>query len=343
MYKNMNSLSFSPPAPTTLDGFKRRVSFLRVSLTDRCNLRCRYCMPLNGIEFFKKEEILSLNELKRLLRIFKSLGVTKIRFTGGEPLLRTDLPEIIREAGFFGVEDISLTTNALLLFSQLEKCVAAGLKRINISLDTLRQDRFLKITGVKGLESVLNGIYRSLELGLNPVKINVVVMMEWNLDEIPDFVRLAQESPLEVRFLELMPTANNFEGTAGVSLDSFVPIAEIKDCVKKVVVLNKEEEYLGVAKVFSLVNGKGKIGFISPVSNHFCESCNRIRLTARGELKSCLHGSDLIDLRTPLKAGASDQEISSLIQQALLFKPEEHFIRPTHFQSQSLRMSQVGG
>ncbi|MBI2119173.1 MAG: GTP 3',8-cyclase MoaA [Elusimicrobia bacterium] len=339
----MNSLSFSPPAPTTLDGFKRRVSYLRVSLTDRCNLRCRYCMPLNGIEFFKKEEILSLNELKRLLKIFRSLGVTKIRFTGGEPLLRTDLPEIIREAVLLGVEELSLTTNGLLLCSQLEKLVSAGLKRINISLDTLKQDRFLKITGAQGLDFVLEGIYKSLEFGLNPVKINMVVMREWNLDEIPDFVRLALEFPLEVRFLELMPTANNFEGTAGVSLDSFVPIAEIKNCVEKVVILSKEEGTLGVAKVFPLLNGKGKIGFISPVSNHFCESCNRIRLTARGELKSCLHGSDLIDLRTPLKAGASDQEISSLIQQALLFKPEEHFIRPNHFQSQSLHMSQVGG
>lgn len=335
--------SLLPPIPTTLDGFKRRVSYLRVSLTDRCNLRCRYCMPLNGIKFFKKEEILSINELKRLLKIFKNLGVAKIRFTGGEPLLRPDLPEIIREALELGVEDISVTTNGILLSSQLEKLVYAGLKKINISLDTLKQERFTKITGADGLKSVLNGIYKSLELGLNPVKINMVVMREWNLDEIPDFARLALAVPLEVRFLELMPTANNFEGTAGVSLDSFVSIAEIKNCVEKVTVLNKEEGTLGVAKVFPILNGKGKIGFISPVSNHFCEFCNRVRLTARGELKTCLHGSDLIDLKTPLKRGASDQEISNLIQQALLFKPEEHFIRPTHFQSQSLHMSQVGG
>ena len=333
----------SPPAPLTLDGFKRRVSYLRVSLTDRCNLGCRYCMPNRGIKYFSKESLLSLGELKRLLKILKDLGVAKIKLTGGEPLLRLELEEIISEVIRLGITDVSLTTNGVLLDHRSRSLVSAGLKRINISLDTLQRERFYKITGSDALDQVLKGIESAAKAGLAPVKINMVVMREWNINEIEEFALLTKRFPLEVRFLELMPTANNFEGTAGVNAESFVSIDEIKKRIEKIVNLGAEEFYHGVARVYPVVGGLGKIGLISPVSNHFCESCNRIRLTARGTLKTCLHGPDSADLKVAMRAGSTDEDLKQLVRNALSFKPEEHFIRPEHYISSHLQMSQIGG
>lgn len=332
-----------PPVPVTEDGFRRRVSYLRISLTDRCNLRCRYCMPNAGIQFFPKDSLLSLEELKRLLKIFKDIGVVKIRLTGGEPLLRPELEDILAVIVQLGIPDVSLTTNGVLLSRRVRSLAAAGLKRINISLDTLQREKFYKITKKDALDQVLNGIKDALDAGLAPVKINMVVMREWNLNEVEEFARFAKMAPLEIRFLELMPTANNFEGTAGVNQDSFVSVEEIKKRVEKAVSLGAEEFYPGVARVFPIEGGLGKVGFISPVSNHFCGSCNRIRMTARGTLKTCLHGPDSADLKSALQSGASDDELKQMIRDALLFKPQEHFIRPEHYVSRYLQMSQVGG
>lgn len=333
-----------PPIPVTQDGFRRRVSYLRVSLTDRCNLRCRYCMPGGGIRFFPRDTLLGLGELKRLLKVFRDLGVIKIRLTGGEPLLRPELEEILSEIIHLGIEDVSLTTNGVLLSRRVRSLAAAGLKRINISLDTFQGDRFRQITGMAALDRVLRGIRDALDAGLKPVKINMVVMREWNLDEVEEFALFAKKAPVEVRFLELMPTANDFEGTAaGIHQDSFVSTDEIRKRIERVVSLGAEEPCSTVAKVFPIEGGLGKIGFISPVSNHFCASCNRIRLTARGTLKTCLHGPDSADLRAALRGGAQDAELKQIIQGALSFKPEEHFIRPDRFVSRNLQMSQVGG
>jgi len=189
----------------------------------------------------------------------------------------------------------------------------------------------------------VRGIWDTVDAGLEPVKINMVVMREWNLDEVEEFALFAKRAPVEVRFLELMPTANNFEGTAGADPDSFVSADEIKMRIERVVTLGAEEPCSGVAKVFPIEEGLGKIGFISPVSNHFCGSCNRIRLTARGALKTCLHGPDSADLRAALQGGADDTELKQIIRDALTIKPDEHFIRPDHYVSGNLRMSQVGG
>ncbi len=332
-----------PPIPVTEDGFKRRVSYLRISLTDKCNLRCKYCMPSSGIRFFPKDSLMSLEELKRLLTVFKDLGVTKIRLTGGEPLLRPELEEILAEIIHLGIEDVSLTTNGVLLSQRIQSLSAAGLKRINISLDTFQRERFYKLTGMDALDRTLRGIWDSVEAGLNPVKINMVVMRDWNLDEVGEFAQFAKKAPVEVRFLELMPTANNFEGTVGVNPDSFVSSDEIREKIERFVSLDTEESYDGVAKVFPVKDGMGKIGFISPVSNHFCGSCNRIRLTARGTLKACLHGEDSADLRAAIEDGATDGDLKQIIRDALMFKPQEHFIRPENYISRNLLMSQVGG
>lgn len=334
---------FSPPIPTTEDGFHRRVSYLRISLTDRCNLRCAYCMPDKGIKFFPKETLLTTEEIKRLVTVFKSLGVAKIRLTGGEPLLRPDVEEIIAHIHAAGISDVSVTTNGILLKDRIASLLSAGLNRINISLDTFKRDRFQKITGADAFEKVFSSVMAAIRSGLSPVKINMVVMREWNFGEVADFVRFAKENPVEVRFLELMPTRNTFEGTALVNKDSFVSVDEIRKKVDAVAELEPEDPIRGVARTYCVKGGLGKVGFVSPVSNHFCETCNRVRLTSTGGLKTCLHGADVIDLRGALRSGCSDDEIAGMIRRALMMKPEEHFIRPDRYVSPFLQMSQVGG
>lgn len=333
----------SPPVVFTEDAFRRRVSYLRVSLTDHCNLRCRYCMPNGAMQFLPNRELLTLDELKILLRVFRSLGVHKVRLTGGEPLLRPDLEQIFASAVELKIPDVSITTNAVLLASRIKSLKAAGLKRVNISLDTFDREKFYAIAKVDALSSVLQGIDAAIESGLQPLKINMVVMREWNFNEVQNFALFAQRNPVEIRFLELMPTANSFEGKAGVDEKSFVSMQEIRNEVEKVVTLLPEEAALGVARVFPISGGLGKVGFINPVSNHFCGSCNRIRLTSGGGLKTCLHGPESVNLKNALRNGASDDELGAMIRQAIFAKPEEHFIRPDHYVSRWLQMSQVGG
>lgn len=293
--------------------------------------------------FFHTDDLLSTAELKRIIVIFRGLGVVKIRLTGGEPLLRRDVDEILFHIYTLGVADVSMTTNGLLLAERGEALKNAGLRRVNVSLDTFRPDRFQSITGAKALDKVLNGIEWALAAGLSPVKINMVVMRGWNEDEIPEFVRFAEERPVEVRFLELMPTRNTYEGTASVGQEAFVSVEEIRREVERHAVLGDEEPIQGVARSYPIRGGRGKIGFVSPVSNHFCGTCNRVRLTSTGRVKTCLHGESSADLKTALRAGASDGDLAQLVRDALFQKPEEHFIRPTHFVSPHLQMSQVGG
>ena len=336
-------LGLKPPVVTTEDGFRRRVSYLRISLTDRCNLRCRYCMPKEGIAYFPKESLLSTEEIKRLIEVFQSLGVNKIRLTGGEPLLRSDIADILAHIYSVGISDVSITTNGILLKEKLGGLLEAGLTRINISLDTFRHEKFERITGADAYEKVITGLFAAMESGLSPVKINMVVMRGWNTDEIPDFVEFARIYPIEVRFLELMPTRNNFEGTAMVSNDSFVSVKEIRAEVERHASLGAEDPIQGVARSYPVLGGQGKIGFVSPVSNHFCATCNRVRLTSTGGLKTCLHGEEVVDLKAFIRKGANEEEIAQAIRAALFRKPEEHFIRSDNFESRHLQMSQVGG
>jgi cyclic pyranopterin phosphate synthase len=305
------------------DCFNRPVNYLRISVTDRCNLRCIYCMPPEGIPLLSHDEILSYEEVVVVARAAAELGVTKLRLTGGEPLVRKGLTDLVAMlARLEGIDDIALTTNGLLLERYADELKKAGLRRVNVSLDSLRPDRFRQITRIGELEGVLLGIEAARKAGLNPVKTNTVVIRGTNDDEILDFARLTVEGDWHVRFIEYMPFANN-----GANEKSLVPVSEIK---QRIEALGKLEPSLasggGPARYFRLPGARGTIGFISPVSDQFCQACNRLRLTADGKLRPCLFSDKEIDLIEPLRQGATSEGIKRLIREAVSSKPEGHHL-----------------
>ncbi|MCB8816964.1 GTP 3',8-cyclase MoaA [Desulfosporosinus shakirovi] len=322
------------------DQFLRRIDYLRISVTDRCNLRCKYCMPVDGIEWMPHDLILSFEEILRLMKISTQLGFRRFRITGGEPLVRKDILDFLREAAQLpGVEDLMLTTNGMLLQEMAFDLKAAGVQRVNISLDTMDRTRFFENTRGGDVSKVIQGILRSLEAGLNPVKINVVVVRGFNTEELPSFLKLARQYPLHVRFIELMPI-----GVSSEHRNEFVSIKEMKE------VLGLNEDDLptkdipggGPAQYFRPSGYKGSIGFISALSRHFCNTCNRVRLTADGKLKPCLHSKHEVDLREVLRSGSSDQDILNVFAQAVWHKPAEHHMNSEAWQDTRV-MSQIGG
>lgn len=323
------------------DAFGRVINYLRVSVTDRCNLKCRYCIPLGGFPGFEREEILGDDELVRLVECFVELGIEKIRLTGGEPLLRKNLVFLIEEfSGLPGVKDISLSTNGLFLASQAERFFRAGLRRINISLDTFDGERFQWITGRNCHKQVMEGILEAIRVGFDPIKVNVVTLKGVNDDEIDDFAAFAMRHPVELRFIELMPTRNCF--LAGN--EYFVSNQEIKAKVSRFGELILQPRLAGdVAEVYRLQGGKGKVGFISSITQTFCSDCNRIRLRSDGVVKLCLHGEKTFDLRTPLRQGATREELISLIQEMIQEKPEGHRFTGSPEDERVAAMCQVGG
>ena len=321
------------------DQYQRQIDYLRISVTDRCNLRCKYCMPADGVEWISHESILSFEEILRLMKISTQLGFRRFRITGGEPLVRKGILNFLQEgARLPGVEDLMLTTNGMLLPDMAFDLKAAGVQRVNISLDTMDSDHFSDITRGGDVSRVLKGIFQSLEAGLNPVKINVVVVRGFNTEELPNFLALAREYPLHVRFIELMPIGISSEHRA-----DFVPIAEMKE-------LLGIEEYVrtlsirggGPAEYFCPSGFKGSIGFISAMSRHFCDTCNRARLTADGKLRPCLHSKHEVDLREALRNGSPDTDILELFAQAVWHKPAEHHMNEEALQGLRV-MSQIGG
>ncbi|WP_459929200.1 GTP 3',8-cyclase MoaA [Desulfosporosinus burensis] len=321
------------------DQFLRKIDYLRISVTDRCNLRCKYCMPADGVQWMPHELILSFEEILRLMKISTQLGFRRFRITGGEPLVRKEILEFLREAAQLpGVEDLMLTTNGMLLPEMAFDLKAAGVQRVNISLDTMDPKRFSENTRGGDVSKVIQGIFRSLEAGLNPVKINVVVVRDFNTEELPNFLTLAKEYPLHVRFIELMPI--------GVSSDhrtEFVPISEMKERLG----IHQEvptQDILGggPAEYFRPKGYKGSVGFISALSRHFCDSCNRVRLTADGKLRPCLHSKHEVDLRETLRKNSSDSDIMKLFAQAVWHKPAEHHMNNEAWQDKRV-MSQIGG
>ncbi|HHX49982.1 MAG TPA: GTP 3',8-cyclase MoaA [Clostridia bacterium] len=323
------------------DSFHRQIDYLRISVTDRCNLRCRYCMPADGVHLKTHEEILSLEEIFRLVEVAVSLGFTKFRLTGGEPLVRKGLVSLVeRMVSLDGVRDITMTTNGILLPQYAGELKKAGLKRVNISLDTLKKDRFAYITRIGQIERVYQGIEASLEAGLKPVKINVVVVRGFNDDEILDFAHLTRERPLHVRFIELMPIGES-DGTA---VQKYVPVEEIKE------ILSRHDELLpaqvegsGPADYVRLPESQGTIGFIGALSRHFCSTCNRLRLTAEGKLRPCLQKDVEFDLRTLLRQGVDQGVLRSVFLKALEQKPERHNMEIDGWGQQKRIMSQIGG
>jgi cyclic pyranopterin phosphate synthase len=323
------------------DSFQRPINYLRISVTDRCNLRCVYCMPAEGVKLMSHSDILSYEEIFTIVKAAAELGINKVRLTGGEPLVRLGLPQLVRMlASIETIEDISLTTNGILLAQQAAELKRAGLQRVNVSLDTLKPDRFRQITRCGSLEDTLEGIAVAKAVGLNPVKINVVVMAGTNDDELPDFAARTVNEGWHVRFIELMPT----NGGDPVSLK----LVSVSDMRRRIESLGRLEPCQvsignGPAKYFCLPSATGTIGFITPVTEHFCYQCNRLRLTADGKLLPCLLSGDEIDVRHALRSGASAAaELKNLIDQAIARKPLRHHLAEG-WPPRGRPFSQVGG
>jgi cyclic pyranopterin phosphate synthase len=324
------------------DPFNRAISYMRVSVTDRCNLRCIYCMPAEGLPWIPKGDQLTFDEIVRVVEAAASLGLRSIRLTGGEPLIRPNLHELVAAiAAVPGIEDISLSTNGLLLGAQAEALARAGLRRVNVSLDTLRADRFVELARRPGLEAVLEGIDAAIEAGLTPIKLNCVVMRGRNDDEIADFAALTKTRPIAMRFIELMPVEKNVE----LQSDAYLSSDQVLDCIRSVDALFPVAGPLGngPARYYAFEGAAGTVGVISPLSHEYCGTCNRVRMSADGKLRLCLFGDNELDLRTPVRGGASRQEIGKLIRRAVLMKPERHHLRVGEAQGALAAFSQIGG
>lgn len=324
------------------DRFSRKIDYLRISITDHCNLNCSYCAPFGGRMKLTHAGILSYEEICRLTKAAVEAGISKVRLTGGEPLMRKGVVELCRLlSGIEGLESLTLTTNGVRLQELAPQLHDAGVQRVNVSLDTLRPERFRKITGYDLLSQVLAGISMAEEVGLHPVKINTVVMRGVNEDEIEDFARLTVEKPYHVRFIELMP----FNGS-GDHQSLYVPVEEMVKRVKRVGDLSLEPvaESSGPARLCSLPGAKGKVGFIAPLSYHFCGSCNRLRLTADGKLRTCLFSEKEVDIKGPLRAGASIEELADIFRLAATRKPHGHSLDRTNIEKHFGRdMQAIGG
>ena len=310
-----------------IDSYQRRIDYLRISITDRCNLRCIYCMPEDGVAKVSHTHILSYEELLRLARIAIDMGISNVRITGGEPLVRQDALYLCENiARLPGLKSLTLTTNALLLSRYADDLFRAGIKRINISLDTLKPEKYAKITRKDGFHEVWRGIERALEVGFHPIKLNAVVMRSVNDDELEDLARLTYRYPFHVRFIEFMPFGSEHAGAD----QHFLAADEILARLQQLGPLNpvSSENSNGPARHYKLPGSMGKIGIISPITHHFCSSCNRLRLTADGKLRTCLFAAQEIDLRTPLRQGCSDSELACILRTAIANKPERHPLKP---------------
>jgi GTP 3',8-cyclase len=307
------------------DTYQRTIDYMRVSVTDRCNLHCLYCMPPNGLRPIEHKEILRYEEIIRVLKIAAANGVGKIRITGGEPLVRKNIIYLVQQIkNIDGIDDLSLSTNGILLGDYAEELAAAGLDRVNVSLDSLRPDRYRTITKGGDIKAVLKGIKAAEKAGLAPVKINMVPIRGLNEDEITDFARITLDTPYQVRFIEFMPLgAHKFWRSERV-----VSAEDARSVVEKIGSLTPvRQKKSGPARYFRFDGGAGVLGFISPISNHFCGECNRLRLTADGKLRPCLFSETEIDLRSVLRSGAPDDEIERLIKLSVAAKPQGHNIR----------------
>ena len=324
------------------DQFGRTINYLRISVTDKCNLRCAYCMPVEGLPWIPKAEVLSYEEITEIVRQMGSLGLRRVRLTGGEPLIRQDLPVLVRQLRSLGIlEDISLSTNAILLSDMAEELRETGIDRINVSLDTLRRDRFgdLARRPERFYDDTMEGIAAAEAVGFRPLKINCVVMRGFNDDEMADFAALTRERPWHVRFIELMPTEGNlFLSDRFISADELLGRLENADDLRPV----DGPLGNGPARYFRYPGAPGTVGVITPLSHNYCDRCNRMRLTADGRLRTCLFGTHEVDLKTPLR---DHGDVVPAVESALAEKPERHFLQlGTASGSGGLSaLSQVGG
>jgi cyclic pyranopterin phosphate synthase len=324
------------------DQFGRVIQYLRVSVTDKCNLRCVYCMPLQGLEWLQREQILTYEEIARIIRVLAPMGLERVRITGGEPLVRRDVHELVKLiAAVPGIRDLSLSTNAVLLGEQAEALRSAGVHRLNVSLDSLRPDRVDAIARRPGsYPKIMEGLDAAERVGFAPIKINVVLIRGQNDDEIRDFAEITRERPWHVRFIEMMPTGANLELSASQFVSCTEAIREVKEIDDLEPVAGPFGN--GPARYYQFPGAPGTIGVITPMSHNYCDRCNRMRLTADGQLRPCLFGHIQTNLRDPLRAGA---DLVPLVEQTLRIKPERHYlIQGSDLGSGGLvALSQTGG
>lgn len=323
------------------DLYGRVVTYMRVSVTDRCNLRCRYCMPLHGVRFKDPREVLTWEELLRVVRAAASLGVRRIRITGGEPTTRPGLVDFVREvAATPGIEDVAMTTNGMLFAPLAASLRAAGLRRVNISLDSLRPETFRHLTHYGDWQAVWDAVEAALAEGLHPVKLNCVVLRGENDDELSDFVALTEHRPLHVRFIELMPLGTSHRWTR----ERLFPAAEMRARIAARFELCPDAvEGGGPAKYYRVPGFAGTVGFITAMTENFCHACNRVRLTADGEVQPCLGSLLAMDLRGPLRAGCGDEELRRMLAKAIRAKPERHLMEEYLQETAGRLMWTVGG
>ncbi len=325
-----------------VDSFGREIKSLRVSVTDKCNFRCTYCMPVEGLQWLPKDEVLTFEEIHRLVRILAAMGVSEIRLTGGEPLVRRDVPALVELlAETPGVEDLSLTTNGVLLDRLAAPLVAAGLRRINVSLDSLSHVRFAEITRRDALDAVLRGLEEAERYPeLRPIKVNCVAVKGFTEAEVPALAALARRKPYVVRFIEFMP----LDADEAWNEDKVLTGAEIRALVEEHwPLVEVPAKPSSTARRFRFADGAGELGFVSPVSEPFCSTCDRIRLTADGRLRTCLFSRAEWDLKSPLREGADDAEVAALVRRAVQRKELKHRINEAGFVRASRSMSQIGG
>lgn len=326
------------------DSFGRSITYVRISVTDRCNLRCRYCMPDGYLGGEQPADLLTYEELARVAQALVRGGVRKFRLTGGEPLVRKDLHLLV---GYLNalpeVEDIALSTNAVLLARNAAALSAAGLRRVNISLDTLRPETFRRISVNQSLEQVLDGIHAAEAVGLHPIKLNAVVMRGVNDDEVADLAGLTLEKDWEVRFIEVMPMRQNPEKQAEQYVSATETRARIEEGHGPLEELPRGP-HAGPAREYRIAGAAGRVGFITPLSHTFCDTCNRVRMTPAGKLRLCLFGEAGVDFRAPVRAGASVEDLLEIFRQALRFKPERHHLSLGDSGPEApITMSQIGG
>jgi cyclic pyranopterin phosphate synthase len=326
-----------------VDSYGRRIRNLRISITDKCNFRCTYCMPAEGLPWLKKAEILTYEEIERLARLAVRMGIEQIRLTGGEPLVRRDVPELVRRLRQIeGLHSLSLTTNGVLLKQLARPLAEAGLTRINVSLDSLVREKFARLTRRDQLDRVLEGL-EELEKypTIRPIKINAVAMRGFTEEEVLDFVRLARRKGYVMRWIEFMP----LDADQIWRKEDILTGAEIKAIIEAEYgpLVPIQGDPAETARRYTFSDGIGEVGFINPVSEPFCSTCDRIRLTADGQLRTCLFATEETDLRTPLRSGASDEELMAIIRHAVWHKELKHYIGDKRFRRANRTMSMIGG
>ena len=324
------------------DAHGRSISDLRVSVTDRCNFRCQYCMPADGLPWLERDEVLSFEEIERLVALLVRLGIEDVRLTGGEPLVRREFPRLVSMlAPVPGLGDLSLTTNGYLLERDADALVDAGIGRVNVSIDSLARDRFFQITRRDALPQVLRGLEAiAAHERVRPIKVNAIAMRDFTEREVGSFVELARTSEYQIRFIEFMP----LDADGAWTPDSVLTGAEIRALIERThELVEVPREPSATARVYRFADGAGEIGFINPVSEPFCADCNRLRLTAEGKLRTCLFSIHETDLREPLRTGASDADLEEIIRDAVWRKELKHHVGEPGFRPPPRSMSAIGG